>query len=207
MHTSFSLPRFFMQEDGLPPCDPNHRLRSSAYNWSHVVPVHHTTTRPPQRSIVRRRPPLTTVVYHDSLWLVHIILTRRQTIIKILACTYATRLIGVTIKSLIKTRRQSFYYRDAYKTIFHVILSPRTVVMCGRRDFTAVLMTTLALLMLTGTRGQPTVDPSASRETIASDHSSAAEINSIDPAATAFSRPFNGSAESLKKVRITVYDT
>jgi len=71
------------------------------------------------------------------------------------------------------------------------------------RDFTA-LMSTLVLLTLTGTWGQPTVDASASRETAASDQSSTAEINSIDPAATAFSTPFNGSAESLKKVRIYV---
>jgi len=72
--------------------------------------------------------------------------------------------------------------------------------MYGRRD-SAVLMTALALLTLAGTRGQPTADASGSRETPTSDQSSTADINSIDPAAAEFSRPFNGSAESLKKVR------
>ncbi|XP_003244002.1 uncharacterized protein LOC100574673 [Acyrthosiphon pisum] len=72
--------------------------------------------------------------------------------------------------------------------------------MYGCRDSCAVMMAALALLTLAGTRGQPTADASGSRETATSDQSSADDINSIDPAAAAFSRPFNGSAESLKKV-------
>ncbi|XP_022178668.1 uncharacterized protein LOC111039448 [Myzus persicae] len=70
--------------------------------------------------------------------------------------------------------------------------------MNGRRDSAVLMTAALALLTLTGTRGQPTSDTSSSRETAASDQSSTADdINSVDPA---FSRPFNGSAESLKKV-------
>jgi hypothetical protein len=72
--------------------------------------------------------------------------------------------------------------------------------MYGRRD-SAVLMTALVLLTLAVTRGQPTSDAPVSPEKAASDQS-AADINSVNPTATTFSRSYNGSAESMKKVRM-----
>uniref|UniRef100_A0A2S2PUH1 Uncharacterized protein n=2 Tax=Schizaphis graminum TaxID=13262 RepID=A0A2S2PUH1_SCHGA len=69
--------------------------------------------------------------------------------------------------------------------------------MYGRRD-SAVLMTALVLLTLAGTRGQPTSDATVSPEKATSDQS-AADINSVNPTATTFSRSYNGSAESMKK--------
>lgn len=80
--------------------------------------------------------------------------------------------------------------------------------MYGRRDSAVLMTTALALLMMAGTWGQPTADnaASASPETAASDQP-AADDNSVDSTATAFSRPFNGSDESLKKVRIHILST
>lgn len=69
--------------------------------------------------------------------------------------------------------------------------------MYGRRDF-AVLIIALVLLVLSGTRGQPTSDAPVSPEKTTSDQT-AVDINSVNPTATTFFKSDNGLTESMKK--------